>query len=166
MQMGQRIYSLAQRQNNLTMMVGACSTLAGPLYFMGEFEAARKHASRGVQLWFAKNTPPQVQKISAPEVLLNAPAVTCLCFKALCEWHLGKIDSCKRTMAGAVSLAKEMDNTYALTESLFFASMLGHFNRNPAEVERVASDLIELSTLRALPGRRRDFARLGVQPFR
>jgi hypothetical protein len=69
-------------------------------------------------------------------------------------------------MAGAVSLAKEMDNTYALTESLFFASMLGHFNRNPAEVERVASDLIELSTLRALPGRRRDFARLGVQPFR
>ena len=133
---------------------------------MGGFEAARKHASRGVQLWFAKNTPPQVQKISAPEVLLNAPAVTCLCFKALCEWHLGKIDSCKRTMAGAVSLAKEMDNTYALTESLFFASMLGHFNRNPAEVERVASDLIELSTLRALPGRRRDFARLGVQPFR
>jgi hypothetical protein len=46
MQMSQRIYSLAQGQNNLTMMVGACS---------------------------------------APEVLLNAPAVTCLCFKALCE---------------------------------------------------------------------------------
>jgi hypothetical protein len=45
---------------------------------MGEFEAARKHASRGVQLWLQKNTPPQVQKISAPEVLLNAPAVTCL----------------------------------------------------------------------------------------
>jgi hypothetical protein len=49
-------------------------------------------------------------------------------------------------MAEAISLAKETDNAYALTESLFFAAMLGHFHRKPAEVERLTSDLIELST--------------------
>jgi predicted ATPase len=49
-------------------------------------------------------------------------------------------------VAEAISLAKELDNAYALTESLFFAAMLGHFDRKPAEVERLTSDLIELST--------------------
>ena len=33
---------------------------------------------------------------------------------------------------------------YALGHALWFAGFFGHFERNPAEVERVASDLIEL----------------------
>ena len=33
-----------------------------------------------------------------------------------------------------------------LAAALYFAAFLGHFERNPAEVERLASDLIELST--------------------
>ena len=35
---------------------------------------------------------------------------------------------------------------HALAVALCFAGILGHFERNPAEVERLASDLIELST--------------------
>ena len=35
---------------------------------------------------------------------------------------------------------------HALAVALCFAAVLGHFERNPAEVERLASDLIELST--------------------
>ena len=34
----------------------------------------------------------------------------------------------------------------ALAVALCFAAVLAHFERNPAEVERLASDLIELST--------------------
>jgi Protein kinase domain/NACHT domain len=146
MQISQRVYSLAQGQNNITVMVGACGVLAAPLYFMGEFETARPYARRGVQLWRTGSTLSQVQEINAPAVLLSTPAVICLCFEALCEWHLGEIDSCERTVSEAISLAKELDDAYALTESLFFATMLGHFGRKPAEVERLASDLIELST--------------------
>ena len=48
--------------------------------------------------------------------------------------------------AEAISLAKELNDMYALGQALWFAGFLGHFERNPAEVERVASDLIELST--------------------
>jgi predicted ATPase len=42
-------------------------------------------------------------------------------------------------------LAKERDDTHALAEALFFAAILGQYESNPAEVERLASDLMELS---------------------
>jgi predicted ATPase len=49
-------------------------------------------------------------------------------------------------MAEAISLAKEVNDMYALTIALWNAACLAHFERNPAEVERCASDLIELCT--------------------
>jgi predicted ATPase len=59
---------------------------------------------------------------------------------------LAEIAACQATIAQAISLAKELNDTYALAEALFFAAMLGHFEHKAAEVERLASDLIELST--------------------
>jgi predicted ATPase len=48
-------------------------------------------------------------------------------------------------MAQAISLAKELKDTHALAVALHYAAILGHFERNPEQVERLASDLIELS---------------------
>jgi len=45
-----------------------------------------------------------------------------------------------------MSLARELNDTHALALALYFAACLGRFERNPSEVERCASDLIELST--------------------
>jgi adenylate cyclase len=53
------------------------------------------------------------------------------------------MDSCQATMAEAIALAKEV-NDMAFT--LGSAALLGYWKRNPAEVERQASDLIVLST--------------------
>jgi len=46
----------------------------------------------------------------------------------------------------AISLAKELNDMHALAVVLYLAGFLGHFENNHAEVERCASDLIELST--------------------
>jgi hypothetical protein len=46
----------------------------------------------------------------------------------------------------AISLAKELNDMHTLAGALHFAAYLAHYNRNPAAVERLASDLIELST--------------------
>jgi hypothetical protein len=104
-QMSQRVYSVAQGQNNVTMMAGAYVTLAGPLYFMGQFEIARQYARRGVQLWRG-STPSQVEEVGASEVHLNPRTDICLCLEALCEWHLGEIDLAKKNVAEAISLRK------------------------------------------------------------
>jgi predicted ATPase len=50
-------------------------------------------------------------------------------------------------MAAAISLAKELNDMHALALGLLFSAViLGHLEGNPAEVARLASDLIELST--------------------
>jgi predicted ATPase len=49
-------------------------------------------------------------------------------------------------MAKAISIAKELNNMQALTHALWHAGWLAHFQRDPVEVERLASDLFELST--------------------
>jgi predicted ATPase len=140
MQISQRINSLAQGQNDGALMIIACGTLAGPLYFMGEFEAAYQRATRGVQLWCSGSIPSQLEETA------SVPAMICHCFKALCEWQLGEIDASQTTMAEAISIAKELKDMYALVEALFFATMLDHFELKAVEVERLASELIELST--------------------
>src|SRR6516225_4078173 len=75
-----------------------------------------------------------------------APAVICLMYKALPEWHLGEIASCQATMAEAIALAKELNDIHALTVALWNDAILAHFERDPAQVEGLASDLIELTT--------------------
>ena len=49
-------------------------------------------------------------------------------------------------MDEAISLAKELNESNSLAVALHFAAFLARYQRNPAEVERLASDLLELST--------------------
>jgi hypothetical protein len=139
MQIAKQIYSLAQKQNDPALMIQSYHALAVPLYFLGDFEAARQYARRGVQIWHGG--------VQSRDDEAAAHAVGCLFFEALPEWHLGEIASCQSTMAEAISVAKERNNMQFLAYGLWHAGWLAYFERNPAEVERLASDLIELSTL-------------------
>jgi hypothetical protein len=49
-------------------------------------------------------------------------------------------------MVEAISLAKELDHMHGLSFTLYCAASFAYHERNPAEVERLASDVIELST--------------------
>ena len=140
MQIAQRICSLAQEQNSSAVMIGACQALVSTLYYLGEFETARQYAMRGVQIWRSAGVQYNAED-------LDAPAVVCLCYEALCQWHVGEIASCHPTMEEAISLAKELNETNSLAVALHFAAFLARYERNAAEVERLASDLIELSTV-------------------
>jgi predicted ATPase len=135
----QRVHSLAMKQNNSAVMLGACQALVSTLYYLGEFETARQYAMRGVQIWRSGGVQYNAED-------LDAPAVVCLCYEALCRWHFGEVAFCHQTMEEAISLAKELNETNSLAVALHFAAFLARYERNPAEVERLASDLIELST--------------------
>jgi hypothetical protein len=139
MQIAKRVHSLAQEQDEPALMIGACQALVSTHYFLGDFESAHQYAVRGVQIWRSGS-------IQSPVEQVDPPAVVCLCYKALLEWHFGEIASCQSAIAEAISLAKELNDTHALAEALYFATVLGQLKRNPAEVERLASEVIELST--------------------
>jgi tetratricopeptide (TPR) repeat protein len=138
-QIAGRSYSLAQEQNDAALMIVACAALAANLFFLGDFESARQYARQGVKIWRSGGVK------SLPEDV-DTPVVGCLCHGALSEWHLGEIASCQAMMAEAISLAREQNDMNALALALNWAAMLGNCECNPAKVDRLASELTELST--------------------
>jgi Protein kinase domain/NACHT domain len=139
MEIARRQYSLAQARNDPALIMGCYRHFAVVFYYKGDFDSARQYAMRGLQIW-------QSGGVRTPIEELIAPAVECLSYRALSEWHLGEIASCKTNIAGAIVLAKELNDMAALGLALYWAGLLAHFERNAAEVERLALELIELCT--------------------
>ena len=140
MQIAERVYSLAQEQNDPALMIGACTRFGSARSTFWAISRPRDNTRCVVFRSGAR----EAYSLRSEEV--DAPAVACLCYEALSEWHFGEIASCQATMAEAISLAKELNDMHALAVALCCAAGLAHCERNPAEVERLASDLIELST--------------------
>ena len=134
MQIAERIHSLAQEQNDARLLMGAYRILAATIYFLGDFQTARQYTMRGLEIWRSGAVQSQVEEVSAP-------AVNCLCFKALSERHFGEIAASQATMAEAIPLAKALNDMPALAVALFFAGHLAHFEGDRRELERLASDL-------------------------
>jgi hypothetical protein len=139
MQIAERVHALAQEQNDAALMVEASGVFAPTFYFLGEFESAMKYARHGVQIWRSGS----VHSLSEGYLV---PVVSCLIYWALCEWQFGEIVSCHALMDEGISIAKELKDMNALALALHWAASLGYDERNPAKVDHLASDLIELST--------------------
>jgi tetratricopeptide (TPR) repeat protein len=139
MLIAKRVYSLAAERNEASLLVGAYRSLAATLYFLGDFEGARQNASRAFQKWRSEGS----RSVTEEPIM---PAISSLCYQGLCDWHLGEVASCRAAMAEAISLAKELNDAHALSQALWFAAFVGHFEHNVAETERLASELIDLST--------------------
>ena len=139
LQIAERVYSLAQEQNDAALMIGAYHGLACTLFYLGDFEIGRQYARHGVQIWRSGGVQSHAEDV-------HTPVVACLCYLTLSEWHLGEIVTCQANMEEAISIAKELNDMNALAFALAWAAVLACFERNPAEVDRLASALIELST--------------------
>jgi hypothetical protein len=138
LQIAERVYSLAQEQDDPMLVIGASSCLSMTFYNMGDFESGRQYARRAVQIWLSGRAQSHGEG-------LYTPIVTCLCYQAMSEWALGEITSCRANLAKGISLAKELNDPNALAMGINWAAVVSHADRNIAEVKRLASDLIELS---------------------
>ncbi len=139
MPLAKRLYSLAQEQNDPTLMIGACTAVGGAHYYLGDFQTARQYTTRALQIWRSGGVRSPFQEV-------DAQPVACLSNEALLEWHFGEITSCHATMAEAIALAKELNDIHGLAVALGYGAELAHFERSASELECLASDLIELAT--------------------
>jgi serine/threonine protein kinase/tetratricopeptide (TPR) repeat protein len=140
MQIAERVHALAQEQNDAGLMLAAYQVFLSVFYFLGDFDSARKYARRGVQIWRSGS----VQSNIAEEI--QAPVVNCLIYEAITDWHFGEIATCHALMDEGISIANELNDTNALVLALSNGAVLAHLERDPAEVDRFASGVIELST--------------------
>ena len=139
-EIAERVHALALEQSDAALMLAAHQVFASIFYYFGEFDSSRKHARHGIQIWRSGS----VQAPVAEEI--QAPVVLCLIFEAMSDWHFGEIASCHALMDEAISTAKELKDRYALAMALAYAARIGCAECNHAEVDRLVSDLIELST--------------------
>ena len=139
LQIAKRIYALAQQQNEPALMIGGYMALACTRCFLGDFETSGQYAVRGVRLWRSRG-------IQSPVEEVDVAAVSLLCYQAQSEWHRGEIASSQTTLAEATALAKEKNDMHGLAVALWHAAVFAYYEHNPAEVERLASNSIELST--------------------
>ena len=144
LRLARKIYARAQEQTHTALRLGAYRALGATLFFLGRFAASRRYSTHGLRIWREAN-------LSFPMEEPIAPAVSCLCYQALSNWYLGKAALCRKAMAEAGSLARELNDMHALSQALWFAGFLAQFENNPAEVLRLTSDLIEISTRQNFP---------------
>jgi hypothetical protein len=139
MRAAERVYALAQKQNDPALLIGGCLAMAITLYFLGDLEAGQDYTRRGLQVWHSGAVR------FAPEEV-DVPVVSCLCYEALFQWHFGNTTSCHETLAKAISVAKELNDLHGFAVTLSWAAIVAQFEHTPAEVDRLASELIELCT--------------------
>jgi hypothetical protein len=137
MQVAQRIHSLAQEQNNPSLMMGACLALAGTHSRQGDFETARHYAARGIDLWRSRDLKYQL------EVGVPVGQLPVLRSSFRVAFRRGFLVEGKHRRSDLAS--RDIQRVVAMPVALFWATILGHFERDPAEVERRSSHLIELA---------------------
>jgi serine/threonine protein kinase/tetratricopeptide (TPR) repeat protein len=139
LQIAKRIYAFAQRQNEPAMMIGACTALTITHFQLGDLETSGQYAKHGLDIWRSGGAQ------SAPEEV-DVPAGACLCYDALLKWHSGETASADAAIEEAISQAKELNDMHGLAVALLTAAVLAQVEGKPAEAERLASEVIELST--------------------
>ena len=77
---------------------------------------------------------------------LMAPAIACLCIQAETKWHFGETASCRGTLAEAKSLAKKLSDVHGLVQALSVGGFIAYCEREATEVQRLASEMLDLST--------------------
>src|SRR5262249_53346735 len=139
LQIAKRIYALAQQQNEPALLIGACAALTITHYQLGNFETSGQYVKQGLDIWCSGGAQ------SAPAEV-DVPAGACLCWDALLKWHSGETASAQATIEEAISLDKELNDMHGLAIALHWAAVLAQLEGKPAEVERLASEVIKLST--------------------
>src|SRR5260221_12786912 len=75
-----------------------------------------------------------------------APAIACLCIQAETKWHFGEIASCRGTLSEAKSLAKKLNDVHGLVQALSVGGFIAYCEREASEVQRLASEMLNLSS--------------------
>jgi tRNA A-37 threonylcarbamoyl transferase component Bud32/predicted ATPase len=139
LQLAEEVHSLAQARNDSALLIGAYDALGATLLHLGDFERARRFATCGVEIWRSRALLSGVEE-------LMAPAIACLCIQAETKWHFGEIASCRGTLSEAKSLAKKLNDMHGLVQALSVGGFIAYCKREASEVQRLASEMLDLST--------------------
>ena len=139
-ELAEQLLSLAQRQQDVTLLLEAHYALGNSLNYLGEFAAAQKHLEQGMLLYNS-------QKPSSSAFHFGYDSgVACLSYAALNLWLLGSVDQSLTRNHEALMLAQELAHPQSLAYALFMMALLHWFRREGQDAYERAEATMTLST--------------------
>jgi len=139
-ELGEQLLTLAQRQQDLALLLVAHFSLGFTLGDLGEFAPAREHLQQGLALY-----DPQ-QHRSLAFLYEQDFGVSCLGFMALTLWHLGYPDQALQRSHEALTLAQKLTHPFSLAAALGMAVIVHQCRREGQAVQQRAEALITLAS--------------------
>ena len=144
-QLGEELLTIAQRQHDPTLLVGAHRALGESLEWLGELTAGQAHLQQGIAL----ANPQHLQ--SRTLFIGQSPDLDCLSRIAPVQWRLGYPDQALRQCREALSLARVLAHPHSLASCLGWGTMLFQLCREREETLRHADEAVTLCTEQGLP---------------
>jgi predicted ATPase/DNA-binding winged helix-turn-helix (wHTH) protein len=137
----QQLLSLAQRQHDRVLLLGAHSALGLTLYYAGAFATARTHLERGIALY-----DPQRQVSSSTAYGTRNYGVSCHAMWSRLLWILGYPEQAVQQSQQALTLAQTLAHPFSLVDTLFWSTMLHQYRREWQTAQAHAEALLAWAT--------------------
>jgi predicted ATPase len=145
LELGEQLLTLAQGQNDTTLLQEAHWALGQTLYFLGELNPARTHLEQSSAFYKPQSLSSQVSRDAA------GTQIACLAHKAWALWVLGYPDRALEASDEALSLAHELSHPFTLAYAFWAMAQLNQCRREVKATLERAEATIALSNERGFP---------------
>ena len=135
--LGEQLLSLAEDQNEATLLLSAHDALGVTRFHLGEFSQARAHLEQGLAVY-----DPQKRRLDG---FVQDPGVACLSYTAFCLSILGYFRQADESMQQALSLARELVHPHSLAYALGCAAIVAQLRRDERAAHTFAKETLGLS---------------------
>jgi tetratricopeptide (TPR) repeat protein len=136
---GEQLFALAQKIQDISLLVEAHRTLAEVLFFLGELVLARSYFEDGAALWDLQ----QHQHLSVfPR---GDPGIACRARVGRVLWTLGYPDQALMRSQEAVALAQKLSEPKIIAYALYDAGAVHHFRHERDALQELGEALVALA---------------------
>jgi DNA-binding winged helix-turn-helix (wHTH) protein/predicted ATPase len=139
-QLGKHLLRLTRSVREPALLLEAHAAVATPLFCLGEFSLARRHAEQGIALYEPH------QHRSHTFLYGQDPGGLCLIYAALSLWQLGYPDQALRRIDEALTAAQELAHPFSLAFAIFGAALIHIHRREWQAAQERARSLLPLAT--------------------
>lgn len=146
---GQELLRLAESERKPSFLVAAHRALGSTLFYLGEFEASRRHVEEVLHLTAADQADTRMLIRDVYDVV--DPRVTCHSYLSWNLWMLGAPDQALTESERAIHLAAELRHPFSMALALSFGAWLRQFRREPSAVAALAREALALAESHRFP---------------
>jgi predicted ATPase len=143
-EIGEQLLTIAQHQQDPTLLLEAYWSLSSTLFFLGEFAFVQDYLAQAMLLYEAPGGPSQTLRHGI------IPGMHCLSWLSVTLWMRGYADQARHRSQEALTLAYQLSPSFSQTFVLTLAAWLHQFRREGALTQEYAEALTAVACEQAI----------------